>query len=48
MSNAYDSKKLDVMTVTPGVITVGQDAGRIKWSTSVEAHAKAVIDQLGR
>ena len=44
MCKAYDPRKLDVMTVTPGIIIMNK-VGRVpRWATSPEAHAKAVID----
>ena len=44
MIGAYDRDKLDVMTVTPGMIMMTKGTARVKWSTSIEAHGKAVID----
>ena len=47
MTNAYDPAKLDVMTVTPGLVRL-KGMPRYRWSIPPETHAKAVIDQLGR
>ena len=47
MTNAYDPAKLDVMTVTPGLVRL-KGMPKYRWSIPPETHAKAVIDQLGR
>ena len=46
MQLAYHDK-IDVLTVTPSAVNTKMYPGNYVWSISPEAHAKAVIDQLG-
>ena len=48
MRDAYELKGIDVLTVTPSAVETNMNPGKGSYKVKAPAHARAVIDQLGR